>query len=472
MAANTITTTNTYAKFIGPNIYQARDVLTYLQPGYYFSRAWKNHTWDGKIRLMGVTGKFPAGLTPWLIGRLTTEGIDIELIDNRPDPLPVDPVLAELSLSGIEMREYQTEAIENALRDERGVLFHPTGAGKTEVMIQLALRIGRPCLVLVHRKDLMYQTAKRFIGALELHGEGVVGLIGDGLWQPRHITIASFQTLYKRLKEKAGIETWLREEIGQVHVDEAHHLPAQSYERVMANLWAARWRYGYSATPYKSEGDMEAFFKVSSWLGSTVHQVEAQKLADEGYLVPVDVFMVKLPQQKVRWGRYSTAVELGIINHETRNKYITTLARRLDESKSGAVAILVDRLEHGKKLAATLGCLFLAGAQSGERRQQVYDELRSGERNLIVLSRIADEGLDVPTIAYLILAGGGKAAHLTVQRIGRGMRVSEGKQNLFAFDFLDTGKWLEKHAQARWETYKSQPAYTCRQVDFSEVIGA
>ena len=185
--------------------------------------------------------------------------------------------------------------------------------------------------------------------------------------------------------------------------------------------------------------------------------------------MPVDVFMVRLPEQKVRWGRYSTAVELGIINHETRNKYITELARRLDKSKSGAVAVLVDRLEHGKKLAATLGCLFLAGAQSGEQRQKAYNEIRAGKRNLIVVSKIADEGLDIPPLAYIIMAGGGKASHLTVQRVGRGMRVSKGKQNLFVFDFLDQGKWLEKHSQARWDTYADQPAYTVKKVNFSEV---
>jgi superfamily II DNA or RNA helicase len=67
------------------------------------------------------------------------------------------------------------------------------------------------------------------------------------------------------------------------------------------------------------------------------------------------------------------------------------------------------------------------------------------------------------------MAGGGKAPHLTVQRVGRGMRLSEGKERLFVFDFLDEGKYLKNHAGQRERTYNDQPAYTVATVNFEEV---
>ncbi|KKN84400.1 hypothetical protein LCGC14_0288620 [marine sediment metagenome] len=474
MAHNIITVTNTHARFEGPNIYQARTLLSYRQKGYIFTRAYKRGGWDGWVKIMSPSGRFAAGLTPWLAARLHAEGIDVEVVEERPAAPTVDFRLAGLHNSTV-FRQHQTEAIEKAEQGERGVVWHPTAAGKTEVLLELARRIGLPGLILVHRKDLMTQTADRAIKTLGL-GRGledfdkqdVIGVIGDGKWEPRVLTVATFQTLYRRLKGKEGIETWLREEIGQVHVDEAHHLPAKSYERVMANLWSAKWRYGYSATPYKEE-DLETFFKVCSWLGPTIHHVGADELAEQGHLVAVDVFMIAMPKNRISWKKWPEAVEYGIISNTVRNSYIVDLARRLNESRSGAVAILVERLEHGTKLAKMLDCPFIAGKQSTKVRQQAYDDVRAGKLNLLVISKIADEGLDIPPLTFLIMAGGGKAPHLTVQRVGRGMRLSEGKERLFCFDFMDRGKYLEGHSKKRLKTYSSQPAYTCSQVEFEEV---
>jgi superfamily II DNA or RNA helicase len=404
-----------------------------------------------------------------LVARLAKEGITVEVDDQRPEPLPQDTRLAELHNS-VEFRPHQQTAINQALALERGVVHHPTAAGKTEVMVEVARRVGRPGLVLVHRKDLMWQTAQRFWEAFDDPNQEIVGVIGDGRWAPRTITVATFQTLYMRLKEgMTDVQDWLRQEIGQVHVDEAHHLPAKSFEKVMAQLWSARWRFGYSATPYK-EGDPETFFHVASWLGPTVHRVGADELAEKGHLVPVDVFMIRQPLNPVSWKKWQEAVEHGIVSNTIRNNHIIDLARHLDETRSGPVVILVERLAHGEALARALGAPFIAGNAPTPTRQRTWEDMRQGRLNLLVASKVADEGLNIPPLAYLILAGGGKAPHLTVQRVGRGMRVAGGKERLFCFDFLDRGKYLEKHAARRLQTYSEQPAYSCSIVDFAEVV--
>jgi superfamily II DNA or RNA helicase len=438
--------------------------MSYTQHGYKFTKAHRLGGWDGTVYLMRAKGRFAAGLVPWLIARLAREGIRVEVDDQRPEPLPRDTQLAGLR-SNVELRPHQLEAIDRALTAERGVIHHPTAAGKTEICVELARRIGRPALVLVHRKDLMYQTAERFMKTLGC-GKETIGVIGDGLWEPQVITIATFQTLYMRLKEGVtDVQRWLREEIGQVHVDECHHLPAKSYEKVMAQLWSARWRYGYSATPYK-EADPETFFKVASWLGPTVHQVGTEELAERGHLVPADVFMIRLKPSPVTYKDWTMAVQGGIVDNYTRNDMIVRLARSLPEP----VVILVERLAHGEYLARELGTQFVAGDASTSTRQEAWSALRRGTLKVLVASKIADEGLDLPQIQSLILAGGGKAPHLTVQRVGRGMRVAGGKERIFVFDFLDRGKWLGAHAKRRLQTYTEQPAYNVTEVNIEEVV--
>lgn len=464
---NVIEYNNVWATFKGPNLMQARALLRYRAKGYVFSRAYKLGVWDGWVNLIGSSSGFPAGLVPWLVTRLTMEGIKVALNDTRPATL--GPTLFTNLQNSTEFRPHQVEAIAAAMERERGIIHHPTAAGKTEIMIELNRLIGQRSLVLVHRKDLLYQTAERFRNTLNV-GEDVIGIIGDGKWAPKAITIATFQTLARRLKEKdAAVKRWLQLDIGQVHVDEAHHLPAKTYEQVMTQLVTARHRIGYSATPDK-EGDLETMFKVSSHLGPTIHRAMGTDLISKGHLVPVDVFMVRMPQSNMSFKAYADAVEFGIVKNETRNQMIGDIARKCTAGKSGPVVILVERIEHGERLAWELGTEFVYGTSSTAVRQRAWTRLRDGSLRLLVTSKIADEGLDIPPLSYLIMAGGGKAPHVTIQRVGRGMRTSKGKENLFVFDFLDTGKFLAAHSRARGRTYRTQAAYTVQDVDLEEVL--
>jgi superfamily II DNA or RNA helicase len=463
--SNIIEAGNVWATFTGPNLMQAQSVLRFRQKGYTFTKAWKLGVWDGWISLIGKSGGFPAGLVPWLTARLHKEGIEVVLKDTRPEPLPPLPALEGLQ-NNTEFRPHQREAINAGIARERGLIHHPTAAGKTEVLIELTRLIGRQCLVLVHRKDLMYQTAERYMSTLNV-SKDVIGIIGDGQWEPRDITIATFQTLHRHRRDEE-VKRWLREDIGQVHVDECHHLPSKTYEQVMTQLVSARWRLGYSATPDK-EGDLETMFKVSAHLGPTIHRATGAALIDKGHLVPVDVFMVSVPPSAVPYQDWKGAVKYGIVENVTRNQMIGDIARKCAASNAGPVVILVERIAHGKRLAWELGTTFVDGSSPTTVRQRAWDGLKDGSTKVLVASKIADEGLDIPPLSYLILAGGGKAPHVTIQRVGRGQRTAVGKENLFVFDFLDSGKYLAKHARARRRTYEGADACTVTNVDIEEV---
>lgn len=466
MVLNTITWDNTYARFEGPAIRTVDFLLSYKQKGFVFTKAWKLGLWDGRVHLLSPKGGFPAGLVPWLVTRLGHESIQVEVKDTRP-PVTGPLLFSNLTNSTV-FRPHQVEAITAGLEKERGVIHQPTGSGKTEVMIELTRRIGRQCLVLVHRKDLLYQTAERYMKTLNVEKD-VIGVIGDGQWEPRDITIATFQTLHRRLKERdKEVKRWLREDIGQVAVDECHHLPAKTYERVMTQLVNARWRLGYSATPDK-EGDLETMFKVSAHLGPTIHRATGTDLIDRGHLVPVDVFMLRVPPSAIPYQDWAGAVKYGIVENNRRNEMIRAIARKCAASNTGPVVILVERIFHGELLAHLLGTQFVAGSSPTRERQRAWEGLKNGSTKVLVTSKIADEGLDIPPLAYLILAGGGKAPHVTIQRVGRGQRTAEGKETLFVFDFLDGGKWLSTHSKRRRKTYNEQSTYNVSEVDIEEV---
>lgn len=463
---NTIKTTNTYATFTGPNIYQARDMLSYRKKGYTFTQAYRNGHWDGYIRLLAPNGRFAAGLVPWLVEQFNKEGLPIEVKDERPPRLGLSGGFLDY-VNKASLRPYQEQAIQVALKEERGGIQHPTGAGKTVVMCELTRRIWYRALILVHRKDLLTQTIKVFREQL---GTNKIGIIGDGKWHPEEITVATFQTLYRRLIDyPKDVIPWLAT-IGQVHVDEAHHLPAETYGKVMGFLPNARFRFGYSATMFKDEKDKETMFKVMSWTGPIIHSEKSEDLIENEKLVPATIFMINMSKHGLIFDNYQQAISIGIVDNYERNTKIIHLARKLEESNTGPVLILVERVLQGDYLAQVLQCPFLDGETSGFERQKVWEGFMKEQVNIVVASKIADEGLNLPNLQYLILAGGGKAGHVSVQRVGRGMRLSSKKERLYVFDFMDTGKYIGSHAKKRLKTYHEQAAYQVDQVEFEELM--
>lgn len=456
---------NVTAFIHGPLRMRVATMLTYRRTGYQFSRAYRNHQWDGFVKVVDMrTGAFPAGLVPYVVAQLKQEDTHIAVADVREHP-ELDYCLRPAS-NCVELLPYQEEAASLALNTGRGVFYHATAAGKTELMVELTRRVQVKALVLVHRKDLLYQTYRRFVHNLDI--KGMIGIIGDGRWEPRCVTVSTFQSIYSKAKQYPNDIKPFLDSIGQVHVDEVQHLPADSFGYVMRCLPNARYRFGYSATPFKSKDDREAFIRVVGWTGPVIHVVSPQDGILAGRLVPVDVFLLPAGGG-VDDSSWPNAYESGIVYNEARNLQIIDLARRV--RASGATLVLVERIEHGRLLSEALRCPFLFGDTSSDDRNDGWQAVRDGKQDLVVASRIADEGLDIPGIRFLILAGGGKAGHVVIQRVGRGMRAVAGKDRLTAFDFIDEGKYLGKHSVERRKTYIHEDAYTMVTTTMHELTG-
>jgi superfamily II DNA or RNA helicase len=455
---------NVHAYVYGALRNNVATMLSYRKPGYMFSKAYRQGLWNGWIKVVDTrTGAFPAGLVPYVVAKLKEQGIHAPIADVREYP-GMDYCLRP-ARNKVSLENYQLEAVESALRAERGVVAHATGSGKTEVMIELARRIGVKGLVLVHRRDLLYQTYDRFRNNLGI--QGLIGIIGDGKHKEGCLTVATFQSLYHSLRQYPRDVAPFLKTIGQVHVDEVQHVSADSFGYVMKAIPNARWRFGYSATPFRSEGDREAFIRVVGWTGNVIHAMPPEGGIAAGRLVRADIFM--LPSDGYADdSSWPSAYSSGIVHNKLRNDKIVELASRVRHS--GPVLILVERVEHGRLLAERLRCPFLFGRTDSDTRSGGWQDVRDGKLDVVVASRIADEGLDIPNIRFLILAGGGKAGHVVIQRIGRGMRVSTGKDRLTVFDFVDPGKYLGQHSNERRKTYLAEGAYTLVPITFEELL--
>jgi len=126
------------------------------------------------------------------------------------------------------------------------------------------------------------------------------------------------------------------------------------------------------------------------------------------------------------------------------------------------VLVLVQKIGHGElleKLALKAGLIvkFLNGKSSSDIRRGAITLLKQNKVDAIIATVIFDEGIDIPEIRTIILAGGGKSPIKNLQRLGRGLRKTDGKNEVEIVDFYDRGtRWLLSHSRERKNLWENQ----------------
>lgn len=407
-----------------------------------------------KIRLFDILkSTFPTGFLPQVYTRAKVEGYPVEIEDLRVAPCQPDPTadiewLRHHPHALIDPIVHQTDALLRAVAKKRGILWLPTGAGKTEIGIGLTRALPCRWAFIVGSGDLLHQTAERY----EKRTGDRAGRIGDGVWDiEENFTVAMFQTLSARSHTDEAKEFFdLRE---GVIFDEAHTLPAHSFWRVAMKFKAAYFRFGMSATPL-ARGDKRSVLTIAA-TGPVIYRVRADVLIKAGIISQPKIVFVPVVHpatDKPTWqGVYGEC----IVRSTQRNRLVLDVIRRAAKP----ALVFVKELPHGKTIAqlasrARQKVEFVSGKASVSTRQAAIARLERGDIDTIVSTVIFQQGIDIPSLASVVIASGGKSVIAALQKIGRGMRRSAGKSTFEVWDFKDSGhKWLEKHTRARISAY-------------------
>ena len=328
-----------------------------------------------------------------------------------------DPIDAELT---VELRDYQTDWVERFRDQGSGVLVGPSGSGKTVAAIGVLAAIGGETLVLVPSRELAGQWRAELLEHTTLD-EADIGEYHGGQKEVRPVTIATYQTAgmdrHRALFDSRG---W-----GLIIYDEVHHVPAEIYRR-SANL-QTKHRLGLSATPVR-EDDREA--EIFTLIGPPIG-TDWSRLFEAGYVQEPEVRIRYVPWAddlaRNEWAnadgrdRHRIAAENPAKVAETR--------RLLDAHPEASALVFVDWLDQGEALADALDAPFVSGEMPHRRRDRVFESFRDGELDVIVVSRVGDEGIDLPNADVAIVASGlGGSRRQGAQRAGRTMRPAGGSR--------------------------------------------
>ena len=438
-------------------VMELSEFFTFYVPGYKFVPSYRNKLWDGKIRLYDTRNyTLPSGLLYHLEKFADERGYRIrnELYERCTE----DHTIPELSLcSGgvsINLRDYQTSAIEHALKFKRALLVSPTGSGKS-LMIYMILRwyleaSNKNALIVVPTTSLVEQLWKDFadysskddsFDPNEVH-RIYAGKEKESFEQ--RVVITTWQSVFKMPRN------WF-EDFEMVVGDEAHLFKAKSLTTIMGHLRNAWLRIGTTGT---LDGTKVHKLVLEGAFGPVLNVTSTRKLIESDTLseLSIDVLHMQYSDvEKKAFGRKTYQEEVQyIVAHEKRNNFIKNLAL----AQKGNTLVLFNLVEkHGKPLynlirdAAKIDRkVFYVSGEVGAIDREEIRTLVEKEKDAIIVASLGtfSTGINIKNLHNMVFAAPTKSQVRVLQSIGRSLRKSETGQPAKVYDLCDDFSWKKR----------------------------
>lgn len=342
----------------------------------------------------------------------------------------------------MELRPYQSEAIA-AIQEQWGsgvsrtLLVLPTGCGKTIVFCKLTEALvadGNRVLIMAHRGELLDQAADKLLKstglrcAMEKAEDTCIGS-----WY--RVVVGSVQTL---MREKR-LSQFDADFFDTIIVDEAHHVLSDGYMRVLQHFSEAKV-LGVTATP--DRGDMR---DLGQYFESLAYEYPLPKAIREGYLTPIKALTIPLQMDLTGVGIHAGDFKAGDLG-TALDPYLEQIAREMEEHCADRkTVVFLPLVATSQKFRDILNAHGFKAAEvngNSEDRAQVLEDFDASKYNVLCNSMLLTEGWDCPTVDCIVVLRPTKVRSLYCQMVGRGTRLSPGKDHLLLLDFL----WhTEKH---------------------------
>jgi superfamily II DNA or RNA helicase len=377
------------------------------------------------FREVGDSIIIPLGGIPYLLENIS-DNEEVSLNDNRfhlPNPEYFNKVLFTGS-----PRDYQKDALNAALGKSYGVVEAKTGSGKSIIIVALSILRKVNTLILVNTKELAEQMKSNFLKFSNIPEEEI-GFIGSGKYEVKPITIGLLQTVVKLDNKKIDE---LNSFFSQVITDETHIVAAVTYYNALNKL-KAKYKFGFSATPFRTDGLTKV---INLATGPNIHKVPDEKLS--AYLIKPRYIPIAT---EYYYPMFNTTDYQNMLTHlgddQKRNKLIIDTYEHL--CKGEPTVFLCSRVSQAEKLQAMLpGSELLHSSLTKKKRTDIMDNVRKGKTKIIVSTfALFSTGIDWPDLTCLFMCSPVSSLIVLKQTGGRLMRPHESKTWAKIYDFVD-----------------------------------
>lgn len=285
-----------------------------------------------------------------------------------------------------------------------------------------------------------------WIAEVEKHFGFTPAMIGGGkVDTSTSIVVGNIQTLQKYSNE-------LSREFGLVVIDEAHHTPQSTFDKVLNHSFA-KYKIGLSGTLIRKDGKHVLF---KGWFGDNIIVPK-----EENVLLPT-IYRTYSKQpfspssQPGAWANQVTQL------YQDRDYIMEVVSIQTQAYFAGYVPLITsDRVEFSKvlfeMLEETTGQSWgLVIAETADRGK-VLEEVKAGKRaGIVATTSIFSEGLSLNNLSCAILTSSSDNESLVRQIIGRVQRIEEGKRNPIVIDLALKGPTGYRHQESRQKVYRDR----------------
>jgi superfamily II DNA or RNA helicase len=340
----------------------------------------------------------------------------------------------------LNLRPYQQEAIDaieyEFTQRQSQYIELPTGSGKTVTFLSYAKKRHSKILIIVPTKELLKQV---YEASLKFYDKSQISRKGSNFDEfPKDVHICIINSV-----RQAYLDHISHCNFDLIIVDEAHHIQANSYLRLLKTFSHVK-TLGVTATPDRADGKF-----IQSLLGEHSYKIECSELIHQGFLSDIEGYVVKTGIDISEIDDHNSDFSLNELYKklctESRNKMIVDLCK--DEMRNRKTLIFCINVAHSKKISELLSkekisCAHIDGSTNNTARNSILSSFREGEISCLCNCQLLTEGFDEPSIDGIILARPTKSRALFNQMIGRGLRIFPGKENCKIIDVVDNHRNL------------------------------
>ncbi|KOY34174.1 DEAD/DEAH box helicase [Vibrio parahaemolyticus] len=352
------------------------------------------------------------------------------------------------------LRPYQADSVKAVIHYFRkhstpAVIVLPTGAGKSLVIAELARLAKGRVLVLAHVKELVEQNHAKY------EGYGLKGAIfSAGLGRKetdQQVVFASVQSVVRNLDS-------FKNQFSLLVIDECHRVPDDknsSYQKVITHLRELNPGIkvlGLTATPYRlgmgwiyqyhTRGQVRT--EESRFFRDCIFELPIRYLLDENFLTPArmmdaPVLSYDFSQLKpANTGRYKEAEMDMVIDKAKRAtpQIVEQIIQYARERKG--VMIFAATVRHAQEIHGLMPegeTAIVIGDTPTPERDAIIQAFKNREIKYLVNVSVLTTGFDAPHVDLIAILRPTESVSLYQQIVGRGLRLSEGKNECLVLDY-------------------------------------
>lgn len=396
------------------------------------------------------------------------EFLGLPEMHEQETPDEVDTFLEHITESGVipfDPYPYQLEACRKALTKQRKLNIMCTGSGKS-LTISLCLEFFRQKnlkgVLVVPNINLLKQFASdiKSYNLLELH-DSIITFGGDSksikqMKDPGsqliggQLVITTWQSL-----SKLGPKFF--NSIDYIICDEVHRFSSECTSNLVEETQHARYKLGFTGTLPDAKSQK---MKLIGLFGVPEVIITSSELIDDGKGTPIKITAVKIKHtlfdsvEIQKNFEYLDKVKY-LASIPDRTQLISNIARKMSAKSMGSTLILFTLIEHGTQLyqdiageapsslerMKELGVYFMSGTTTGSQREEIRGIMDDDPSAILVANyALLSTGVNIKSLRFAIFASPVKSGVTVAQSLGRGIRLSDNKEEFNVFDIVDLFK--------------------------------